>query len=182
MNTKKAALLSVFIFALGYIFVQTSFFGHPPIALHLFHSKKLYRPLNTQKINLAEEGSSQTIDFKVPYRGNYEIGFTFKNLSSQEAMSMNHRKKSSLKLPLKLKVELFDGDKLIKSQIVEDKDFSFFSAFRRESGFGFLLFKAPEEVPLRKLIQCKITILSPDLSFEQTYGPTMAYVQMLADC
>jgi len=147
------------------------------LLLQLFIAPKdYYEYLINDPLNLTEKGLTKRFKFKNKYIGGYSAGILLDNFSDHSYFKSMSEK---YKLKLKMEVNFYQNGNLILSRIVENKYFPFLSL--KGSGFAFIIYKSPDDLPSDKLLVCEVKIIESDTELENTYGPVRFYIRKDSD-
>ncbi len=78
------------------------------------------------------------------------------------------------------KIEIEENGINTISKIVSEPYFPFWGA-KSNSGIALLHYRAPEDLPLDKVLKAIVTIEKPDPAFEAKYGKTRLYIKKMSD-
>lgn len=144
----------------------------------LFPPRDLYKRIITEEIDITKKGEEE-VEFKNKYVGDYIVGILLKNFDFE---TMYHDKPDSI---LGIEVNFYLDNKLVLSHIEGFKEKKYSPTYggkvSYESGYYFLGYDCPKDLPINKTIICKIKILEPDTNFNDKYGPVKFFIEKITD-
>lgn len=144
-----------------------------PIGYLFAPPSDLYDALCLKQVDFGKTGNSYECEYSNKYPGNHSINIVVERPSEIT-------QKSDFPWNLKAKVEVSD-DKVVLLSAEIDKPSPFWFGKYSKGGFTLVSYKAPERLPIGRVLKCKITVLKGDASFEDTYGTTSLLVTKASD-
>lgn len=133
--------------------------------------KDLSVPAINEPINLNEINSTHSFDFTLKYAGTHSVGFSLANFDTRYYLNRSDTN-------LNLKFCFYLNDQLILTKESTGKVYPFFGD---TNGVGLVYIESPEEIPIDKIITCKVIILKTDEDFLNEYGPASFFVGRHSD-
>jgi len=175
MNNGSVLIPIVIVLALGLFSGWRSdtvrYFMHA-----IYPPKDLYDFLINESLDISEKGLTKRFEFQHKYPGRHNIGILLANFSDDLYFKPLPQRYI---LKLKMEVSFYSQGTLIMSRMVENQYDPFLG--RRGNGLSFITYKAPQDLPMDKLIVCEVKILEPDGQLYTTYGPTRFYISKMSD-
>jgi hypothetical protein len=138
--------------------------------------KDLYDCLIKEEIDISQKNLIKRIDFKNKYVGRHDIGILLDRFTNDLYFVPLSRR---YKLKLKMEVNFYVNDIVVFSSVIENKYDPFIG--RDKSGFSFITYDCPKDLPLNKLITCEVKIITPDAMLNTVHGPVRLYIEKTFD-
>ena len=141
----------------------------------LFPPDDLFELVIQPEIDLAIVGNSQETQLRIKYDGPYTFGIMMEKYRS----SADDFRANQYVLKTRLQIEFLEGTNLLHSI----KSTEYYSSFIGLRGDGLTLgtFETPDDVPIKRDITCKVTVLSPDEVLSKQYGTVTFYIQKASE-
>jgi len=166
--------LIIFLIIFFIIIFNLNIFFHKVIFRNVIfmlnQPKDLYDFIVNERIDIIKKGT-YNFEFVNKYDGKHSVGIILENFLDSLYFS-----KSNFKL--RLKIDFYLKERLVFSNI---KNVSYPFKGKKGSGFIFLTYSCPSNLPRNQLIICKVTIIEPDYELFKKYGPVRFYVQKMSD-
>ena len=141
-----------------------------------FPPKDLFDLVVNEGIDITTTGEVASVIFRLKYDGPYNAGIYLAKLPNNGLPSDGTHK---YVFKLRVRIDVFQGDQLFFSDISTSEYSSFMGL--RGNGLQLLRFNAPEDVPLKKELTCKVTVLVPDKALNKNFGPVSFYIQKASE-
>lgn len=132
--------------------------------------KDLYEYLVIKHIDILK-AEAQEYQFKNKYDGIHSVGILLDNFSNE--LYLNKKQPN-----LKFKMDFYVKDKLIISCTKSEGE-PFVG--KRGSGYSYLVYHCPNDLPKNELVTCKVSIIEFEKEFFDKYGPVKFYVQKMSE-
>jgi len=142
----------------------------------IFPPKDLFDLVVKKEIDVTTTKTVEIGMFKLKYDGPYAVGVMLDGFSSDDYFTKPQNKYD---LKLKIRIDVYEGGQLRCSRLTTSEYTPFLG--RRGNGFWLTDFYAPADVPIRKDLTCKITVLSPDEVLSEKFGPVSVYIQKASE-
>lgn len=171
MITVAAATVAMWIFNDRIMSADTPKLTRLMVAA-FFPPRDLYDFVVRSDIDLSRADIKE-VSFKAKYRGRYEAGILLRNFDPDKIYGTQYTS------PLRLKLTFMRGSTPIISRLVGESPSPFIG--KMGSGFHFLIFDVPEDLPIGEIITCRIEVVSPDAALNGTHGPAEYFVGKMSD-
>lgn len=138
--------------------------------------KDYYDLIVDDQIDITQKGLIKRYTFQNKYWGGYRAGI-FLDMLNQKSMYGLLYKRSKLKV----EVNFYVDDILLPVNIVFPYVDDPFISGELNSGYFFLKYYVPDELPADKIIVCEIKIIEPDDGLLKKYGPVRFFIQKDSD-
>lgn len=136
-----------------------------------------YDLLVNEELDISKKDVVKQFEFKNKYLGNHDVGIILEEFAS-ELHNVPSDKKYKLKLIME--ISFYTDNRLILSRVIE-RSYDSFVRNRKQGGFTFIYYKCPEDLPVNKIIICKVKVIEPDEYLAAHYGPVKFYVRKRFD-
>ena len=142
----------------------------------LFPPEDLFELVTQMEIDPATVGDNHETQLRIKYDGPYNFGIMMEKYESSIPDAFRTKQYA---LTTRLQIELLEGTNLLHSVKTTD-DYSPFIGLR---GNGLMLgtFETPDDVPNKKNITCKVSVLSSDEVLPKQYGTVTFYIQKASE-
>lgn len=141
-----------------------------------FPPKDLFDLVINKDIDVTTTGEVASVIFRLKYDGPYNAGVYLAKLPNN-GLPRDGTHKYDFKL--RVRMDVFQGDQLLFSESSTSDYYSFMGL--RGNGLCLLSFNVPEDVPLKKELTCKVTVLVPDKASNKHFGPVSFYIQKASE-
>ena len=137
----------------------------------IFPPDDLYELRVKTEIDINKNTGVTTSKFLVKYDGPYNYGVLLDNLTTDDYFG-----KKAKTIDLRLQLDFYENNQPIFST---ESNVTAFLPFLGLRGNGLRLgsFETPEQVPLMKEVECKVTVIAPDETLQSKYGPVWFYIK-----
>jgi len=148
--------------------------NYQKIIYSYYNAKAFFSPpkdsarLSNGTIDLSRNGAIYQFNFKCNNPGIHDVRIISKKFTIHTYYSKDRY------IPkFRLKVEFYDNEHILMTRFLKSDDYDPFIARDGTGGGGYSLisFKCPDDLPINKLITCKITVIEPDPYFNDSYSP-----------
>ena len=133
--------------------------------------------LVNEELDISKKGVVKEFEFKNKYLGNHDAGIILGKFTSDLYYVPSEKR---YKLKLIMEISFYTDNRLILSRIIE-KVYDPFVGGPNRSGFSFVHYKCPEDLPVNKKIIFKVKVIEPDEYLAAHYGPVKFYVAKGSD-
>lgn len=170
MTAKRKAMV------LGFVIVPlvllAVWYLNSPIHYLLTPPGDLYDALCLKPADFRRTGTGYVCEYVNKYSGNHTIGVIVEHPPDIT---------NDFAWKIKAKIEVSDGMAVLLSTEIDKPYYPFWGGKFSKGGFALVGYNAPDNLPIGKVLVCKITIVKGDASFEDTYGRTSMYVAKASD-
>jgi hypothetical protein len=166
---RKVVVIGLVLAPLGLLVV---WYLNSPIRYLLTPPSDLYDALCLKPADFTKTGTSYECEYVNKYSGNHTIGVVVErppDVTKDTAWT------------IKAKVVVSDGEAVLLSTELDKPYYPFWGGKFSRGGFALVGYRAPDNLPIGKVLKCKITLLKGDATFESTYGRTAIYVAKASD-
>jgi hypothetical protein len=142
------------------------------IVAAFFPPDDLYDFVVRSAIDISQADVKQ-LDFETKYRGRYEAGILLHKFNPDQLYGTKYT------FPLRLKLTFMLGSTPIYSTLAGASASPFIG--NGTGGFGLLTIDVPRDIPMGKVVTCRVEIISPDSALAGTYGPAEFFIRKISD-